>query len=152
MVKRKTSATPKPVRAPRRARRYSPVTRTARRRLSTGFMGKIKWGEAALAALVGYEGGNLLDSTGLPTMLASNSKIGPYLYEQSLGAKTVDSGITYGKIINKDLGLVAGAKVVYDVVKHRKLEDMDLNILIPYVIGTAFDKTSPKGSSGGGDW
>ena len=138
------------VRSPRsnRAKARRAVSR------SKSFLGghKIKVGEAILSALVGYEGGNILDGTGVPNMLASNSKIGPYLYDQSVAVKAAGySDVTYGKVINKDIGLVAIAKVVYDLIEKKRMDENDKNILIPYALGTVFDK-EPKSGSSQGAW
>ena len=116
-----------------------------------GITGKIRWGEAALSALVGYFGGNILDSTGAPDMLAANSSLGPYMYDQSIAIKTATgrSDITYGDVLNKDLGFLAIAKVVYDVVKGRSLGPKDMSIYLPYALGTVFD--GPVGGHGASD-
>lgn len=108
--------------------------------------GKIKWGEAALAALTGYFGGDVLEGSGLAPMLYYEyPQTRPYLF-------TYAQGSTYGDSLNKDLGMVAGAKVVYDVVKHHKLSSEDTNLLIPYIIGTVFDKNKSDGTSDKGVW
>lgn len=139
------------------SKRSSGSVRSKARRAGSrakSFLGghKIKVGEAILSALVGYEGGNILDGTGVPNILASNSKIGPYLYDQSVAIKAAGySDVTYGKVINKDIGLVAIAKVVYDLVEKKRMDENDKNILIPYALGTVFDR-EPKSGSSQGAW
>ena len=119
-----------------------------------GIGGKIRWGEAALSALVGYFGGTILDSTGAPDMLAANSSLGPYMYDQSIAIKTATgrSDITYGDVVNKDIGFLAIAKVAYDVVKGRSLDSKDMSIYLPYALGTVFDPAGGSGNASSGAW
>jgi hypothetical protein len=58
---------------------------------------------------------------------------------------------TTGETANKTLGVAAAAKVAYDVIKHKRMDDTDKNILIPYVIGTVFDPAK-SGASNSGGW
>lgn len=139
-----------------RTRAGTGVRRAYRRAKSTSGrlgLGKMRWGEVILSAIVGYEGGNVLNSTGLPNMLSSaNAKLGDAMYQQSIAMKNAGYSVPgYGTVINKDLGLVAIVKSAYDVVKKHKLDDVDKNILIPYAVGTIFDK-KVTGSGDGGVW
>lgn len=106
-------------------------------------MSKIKWGEAALSLAVGYFGGKMMQDTGAPE----------YLYQRFPEFRKLtasNAGQTAGDAINKDLGLAAMAKVAYDAVVHHRLDQTSTSILIPYALGTVFDKN--KGSSDGGAW
>lgn len=134
-----------------RTRRFVRRAGSIRRKAGGLVGGKIRWGEALLSGIIGYEGSTILDSTGLPVVL-SNTQVGKYLYDQSVAMKSAGvSDVTYGKVINKDLGFVALAKVGYDVIRGKRLADMDINVLVPYAIGTVFDPQK-KLSGGGNVW
>ena len=107
--------------------------------------GKIKWGEAILAALVGYEGGNVLNSTPIPAIAYDKiPQWAAFVNSEYSGAHGPG-----GTVMNKTLGAVALAKVGYDVVKDHKLSNEDLNLLIPYALGTVLDKGNINSSTGG---
>lgn len=149
MAKKSKSSKTKKVKTPGKTRNYA---RTAASK-GKSFLGghKIRWGEVALSALVGYEGGNIIDPIIGDSMYSTLwDKGGLYrdFANQASGAGNGD----LGKGINKDLGFVALAKVVYDVVKTHKLKDEDVNLYLPYVVGTVFDPPKGSSSSGGGDW
>lgn len=157
-------ASKKRVRAPRTksVRKISRVRSGARRaysRAKSGFLGsKIKWGEAALAAIVGYEGNKILEP--LASLAISNENLNPVLTSLVNGAYEVgslggssESGSTPGivaKGMNKTIGSVAMLKVGYDLVKHRTIDSTDINVLIPYALGAAFD--APGSSKNQGAW
>ena len=151
MVKSKKTKIPASSVTSNPKRRPSRFPRKAR---SVSRKSGMRWGEVALSALVGYEGDKILDSTGLIPMLASKSpELASLLYDQSLGIKVMpgQSGITYGGVVNKDLGFAALLKAGYDVIRHKKLSEQDKNILIPFAIGTVFDGPS-KSSESSGVW
>ncbi len=113
----------------------------------------IRWGEAALAAIVGYEGNKILDGVGVGNLAYPYlSKYGPV--NDAMGEVYQETGGTNGQnadvVINKTAGLAAILKSVYDVVKKHRLDDIDKNIFLPYAIGTIFD--APKKESSGGRW
>lgn len=117
------------------------ATRKARRSEGKkgGMLGKIKWGEAILFAALGYEMGNVLQATGLPRI--------PYGVNKTYTEMVDASGAaTPGDAINKVIGAAAGAKVLYDGAKGKVTEN-DLSVMLPYTLGTVFDKNK-AGSSG----
>lgn len=124
--------------------------RSAGKRVKSGMLGgKIKWGEAILAALVGYEGGNVLNGTPIPAI--AYDKIPQW--QAFVNSEYVGAHGPGGTVMNKTLGAVALAKVGYDVVKDHKLSNEDLNLLIPYALGTVLDKGNINNSSqNGGAW
>ena len=140
--------------AKRRTSKQRPV-RTSRRRVytraRTGIRaagGKIKWGEAILAAIVGYEGDKIVSPVAGPIFdaIPNGTPAG-----NIVNAMANSQGGAFSKAVNKTLGTVAMAKVAYDAVKHRSLDSNDLSLYIPYAIGTVFD--APGGSSSGtGVW
>jgi hypothetical protein len=120
--------------------------RSAGKRAKSGMLGgKLKIGEAILSALVGYEGGNILNGTPLPAL--AYDKIPQW-------ASFVNSDYSGphgpgGTVMNKTFGALALAKVGYDVVKSHRLSDEDLNLLIPYALGTVMDKGNISSTTGG---
>lgn len=127
---------------PKTSRRSSERRETRRSRRSgekKGMFGKIKWGEAILFAALGYEMGNVLQGTGLPRI--------PYGVNKTYTDMVDASGAaTPGDAINKVIGAAAGAKVLYDGAKGKVTEN-DLSVMLPYTLGTVFDKNK-AGSSG----
>ena len=110
----------------------------------------------ALSALVGYEGGNLINGTGLGQSIADLLEKNEYTnaaldYNLTHGAGSGNTPLAASITVNKTAGLAALLKGAYDVVKKHKLDETDKNILIPYAIGTVFDSNhkSNGGSSGG---
>lgn len=107
----------------------------------------MKWGEAALAAIVGYEGDNILAGTQLGNIAYPYLKNVPAI-DDALGAIYQEQGGTNNEVtsvfINKTAGLAAILKSAYDVVKKHRLDDNDKNILLPYAIGTVFDGPKSK--------
>lgn len=127
---------------PRRERRS--VRRTYRK-VREGSKGKIRWGEAILSAIVGWKGDVILD----PVMTLAN----PYMPDNVRNAlNDVGNPGGYGSYLamgagaNKLLGTVSLAKVAYDVVKHKRLDEDDLSVYLPYTIGTVFDPVTKSSS------
>lgn len=152
MAKRKRSRAPE-TRAPRRA--VSRIRSGARRVYSRSkgmFGGKIRWGEAALAAIVGYEGDKILEPGMSLFVPAIESHGWGNAFYNAAGDPNVTQNEAYSMAVNKILGTVAVAKVAYDVVKSHKLDDNDMNVYLPYAIGTVFDPASKKSSDSGGAW
>lgn len=146
MVKPKTPAEGKKSRAigtAEKAARRSAVRKSGRIKSMLG--GKIKWGEAALFGLLGYEMGNVFQGTGIPEYLYSKY---PMFAEAVNGSTAKDSG----DFLNKLLGLGTGGKVLYDGLVDGKVKDADLSILLPYTLGTVFDANKGKSSNTGGRW
>lgn len=131
-------------RAPRRSRAASP------RRKSIGGMvkGKIRWGEAILAAIVGYEGNKIIEPISEPfyDKFSGDPRIGSVI--NAISAPTGD----FAKGVNKALGTVAVAKVAYDAVTKRSLDQNDLSLYIPYTLGTVFDAPGGSGNSKSEVW
>lgn len=142
-----------------RPRRTKPSrTRTVYTRAKSGSrkMG-MRWGEAILAALVGYEGDKILDGVGAGNIafpyMARQPQINEAMTALDASGKGGSSpGQTADILINKTAGLAAILKSAYDVVKHKRLSDQDKNILIPYAIGTVFDGPGTSGNSSHGAW
>jgi len=101
--------------------------------------GKIKWGEALLFGVLGYEMGNVLQGSGAPEYLYNK-------YPMFAEAVNLSSAEDSGDFINKLLGLGAGSKVLYDGMAKGKVTDGDLSILLPYTLGTVLD-ANKKGLS-----
>lgn len=118
----------------------------------------LRWGEIALAALVGYEGDNILKPVGAPisALMGKNEYTAQMqnAFSDEFGASGGQNGpgnMNLGAYeANKLMGLAAILKAGYDVVKHKRLSESDKNILIPYGIGTVFDGPSSKSSTSGG--
>ena len=111
--------------------------------------GKIRWGEALLSALVGYEGDKILGPITGPIYDATNGS-NTYLTQWQN-----DSAAQYGswaKGVNKTLGALAVVKVGYDVLKHKHMDSNDISVYIPYAIGTVFDAPGGSGKSGSEVW
>ena len=128
----------KTVRAPRRA-----AARAPRRvkRSSTGMLGKIKWGEAALMGVAGYLSGVALYKSGVaPYLYATQPKFAEFV--NATGAP--NSGMASAKA----LGLIVGAKGIYDVFKGDK--SRALNLEIPFAIGAILDPKSEYGKTPSG--
>lgn len=112
----------------------------------------MRWGEVALAALVGYEGDKIIYGSGMGTPIASMLEKNEYTNQMldaqlSSGAGQGNTPLAASVVVNKTAGLAAILKAAYDVVKHKKLSESDKNILIPYGIGTVFDGPKSGGSS-----
>ena len=119
-------------RAPRRAVKAR-APRRARRASSTGMLGKMKWGEAIVMGVAGYLSGVALYKSG----------VAPYLYQtQPKFAEFVNAtgAPNSGMASAKALGLVVGAKGIYDVFKGDKSKA--LNIELPFAIGAILDPKS----------
>lgn len=101
--------------------------------------GKIKWGEALLFGVLGYEMGNVLQGSGAPEYLYQKYP----MFQEAVNSSTAKDS---GDFINKLLGLGAGGKVLYDGMAKGKVTDGDLSILLPYTLGTVLD-SNKKGSS-----
>lgn len=133
--KNKTAKVPKP------AKKGS--SKKSRGEQAKGFIkGKVKWGEAALFALLGYEMGNVFQGTGVPE----------YLYQQypaMRNAVALSTAKDSGDFINKLVGLGTGSKVLYDGMVKNKVDQTDLSILLPYTIGTIFDANKISAGSSG---
>lgn len=143
MVKKSKSS-----KASKQRRERRSVRRTYRR--VGGSKGKIRWGEALLAAIVGWKGDVILD----PVMTLAN----PYMPNNVRNALNdvgnpggYGSTLVMGAGANKLLGTVSLAKVAYDVVKNKKLDENDLSVYLPYTIGTVFDPAT-KSNSNEGAW
>lgn len=111
--------------------------------------GKIRWGEAALAAIVGYEGDKILAPVTGPIFDATpnNSTAG-----HIMNAMAQASGNAFDKAVNKSLGTLAVAKVAYDAVRKGRLDQNDLSLYLPFALGTAFDAPGGSGKSGSEVW
>ena len=132
---------------PKRERRS--VRRTFSR-VREGSKGKIRWGEALLSAIVGWKGDVILD----PVMTLADPYM-PNNVRNSLNDVGNPGGygspLAMGAGANKLLGSVAVAKVAYDVVKHKKFDENDLSVYLPYALGTVFDPVT-KSNSNEGAW
>jgi len=142
--KGKKSEAPKTERRSSRRERKSSGSRT-RKGVKNFLGGKIKWGEAALFGLLGYEMGNVLQGSGVPEYLYNKYP----MFQEAVNASTAADS---GDFINKILGLGTGGKVLYDGFVDGKVSDNDLSILLPYTIGTVFDASKAKSASTGGRW
>ena len=107
--------------------------------------GKIKWGEAALFALLGDEMGNVLQGTGLPQYFYTKYPMFQDMVESSGAADS-------GDFVNKIVGAGAGGKVLYDGMVDGKVTSDDLSVLLPYTIGTVFDANKHASSGSKGRW
>lgn len=141
----KKSAAPKSEKRSSRSTRKSTGSRSRKSSIKNVLGGKIKWGEAALFGLLGYEMGNVLQGSGLPEYLYSKY---PMFAEAVNNSDAKDSG----DFINKILGVGTGGKVLYDGLVEGKVTNNDLSILLPYTIGTVFDSNKSKSSSNQGRW
>lgn len=125
--------------------RSSSSTRTASKKgIFKGIGSKIKWGEAALFAALGYEMGNVFQGTGIPEYFYQ--KYPDFAYAVN-GSTAKDSG----DFINKVLGAGAGAKVLYDGAEG-KVSENDMSVMLPYTLGTVFDANKHKSVSNGERW
>lgn len=109
-------------------------------------MGKIKWGEAGLMALAGYFSGLALYKSG----------VAPYLYEKSPQFQefvNATGAPNSGMATAKGLGVVVGAKALYDIFSGKN-KDKALNMELPFAIGAILDPKSEYDSSKttGGRW
>ena len=150
MAKRKTSKSAASAPAKRRVSRARTIYRGAR---TASRKSGMRWGEVALAALVGYEGDKVISSSGVGTVVYNLMQKNAYTAEITNELQNSDKYTSLGEVggaaANKIAGLAAILKGAYDVVKHNKLSESDKNILIPYGIGTVFDGPSGKSESGG---
>jgi hypothetical protein len=112
--------------------------------------GKIRWGEAALAAIVGYEGDVILQPVTGPIFdTIPNDSMAGHIVNSMANSEGGD----FSKSVNKTLGTLAVAKVAYDAVKNKHLDQNDLSLYLPFAIGTAFDGPSRSaGKSGSEVW
>lgn len=111
-------------------RTVSPVRRYARRARS-GIAGvkKASWIEIGITALAGYFAGTALQDSGVASMALANSKVGPYL-QDAMTASDKRSGPTLAEMI----GIVVGAKGIYDLVEGKK--SVAIQAELPFAIGT----------------
>lgn len=142
-------------------RKTSRVSRGFSRARTASRKSGLRWGEIALAALVGYEGDKILTPVGplISTAMGKNEYTAEMqnAFSDAYGAEGGQNGPNNANLGayegNKLLGLAAIMKAGYDVVKHKKLSESDKNIMIPYAIGTVFDgpgkANGSSGSSGG---
>jgi len=133
----------------RRSGSFKARAKSAGRRAKSLMGGKIRWGEALLSALVGYEGDKILGPITGPIYDATNGS-NTYLTQWQN-----DSAAQYGswaKGVNKTLGALAVVKVGYDVLKHKHMDSNDISVYIPYAIGTVFDAPGGSGKSGSEVW
>lgn len=130
-------------------RKTSRVRSTAKRVYSRGksiMGGKIRWGEGLLSFIVGWKGDDILN----PLTTIANPYM-PNNVRNSLNDIGNPGG--YGSTlaeaagVNKLLGTVAMAKVAYDVVSKKRLDQNDLSVYIPYAVGTIFDPAKSSGTS-----
>lgn len=139
MAKRRSAGTKSVKRVYMRAK-----ARVSRSR-SSGIMGKIRWGEAALAALVGYEGSSIISPV-YDGLLVSHVPMNIQTDLANIGGgPSVANNQTNG--INKIMGTVAVAKVAYDVVKGKSLSTSDMSLLIPFALGTMVEKETLYGTN-----
>lgn len=118
-------------------------------RAKSEFMsGKIRWGEAALAAIVGYEGDNIIMPVTRAIYDATPSDSRASAFMTAFAAPYPN----FATAVNKGLGTIAIAKVAYDAVKNKHLDQNDLSLYIPYAIGTVFDAPGGSGKSGSEVW
>lgn len=126
MAKSKKSETTsmKPAKAVRSVRSYA-------RRAKTGFAGmkKTSWVEILITGLAGYFAGTALQDSGVASMALANSKVGPYL-QDAMNASGKRSGPTLAEMI----GIVVGAKGIYDLVEGKK--SVAIQAELPFAIGT----------------
>ena len=138
------AAARKNIKKARAARVSSGSPRKSYRSRAKGMLGslgaKLNLPEAVLFAVLGYEGGNILQGTGIPEYLYQKY---PQFQQFVAGTGAADSGDAMNKII----GALTGAKAVYDGVIEKKVDKSDINVLIPYTIGSVFDKMKSSGSS-----
>lgn len=128
-----------------KAVRRSGTKRSYASRAKSGFSklaNKINLGEALLFGALGYEMGNVIQGTGLPTYLTGKYPALQKAWEMS-GAKDG------GDMINKWIGAGAGAKVLYDGAEG-KISEKDLSAYLPYTIGTVFDANKKSSSNNNG--
>lgn len=110
-------------------------------------LGKLKLGEAALFALVGYEGAKILDSTPIPQVMYDKIPAWANWVNQR------PAGHGYGgENVNKTLGALAILKVAYDAVKTHKVDSEDMNVLLPFALGTVFEAPTNPYTNLGGVW
>lgn len=111
-----------------------------------GILGKVKVGEALLWGGLGYFGGDLLEGSGLAGAIVEKV---PGLKDLATYAP---GNATYGEIANKLIGTVTFGDALYHGATG-KAGARDVNVLIPYSLGAAFDPTMPAGKAGGNsDW
>ena len=126
MAKSKKSKTTsiRPARTVRSVRSYA-------RRARTGFAGmkKASWIEILITGLAGYFAGIALQDSGVASMALANSKVGPYL-QDAMDASGKRSGPTLAEMI----GVVVGAKGLYDLVEGKK--SIAIQAELPFAIGT----------------
>jgi len=146
--------------AARVASRVRGASRTAKRKAQGMFgAGKIRWGEAALSALVGFFGGRIMASTPIPAVVAKK-----YMQEANpnnalntaYGAMPQYANDPAGWVADetaRGLGFLALAKAGYDIVKKGRFEKADIDVGIPFAIGAILSpQTSEQtatGTSGG---
>lgn len=148
MAKRKSQK--KTVSTPVRDRKSA--ARVGKRMRSVSRKSGLKWGEIILSALVGWKGDYILQPVGQPIATAMfKSQYGAEYLGPFIDKQNGDVALGTAEGVNKALGLASVGKVAYDIVKHKRMNDTDLNILLPYAIGTVFDgpESSVSGSSGG---
>ena len=122
----------KSVKVSRVRRRSYPVKKASPRRShsrSVFGMKKASWVEIIVTAAAGYFSGAALQDSGVASMALANSKVGPYLLD-AMNSSGKRSGPTLAEMI----GIVVGAKGLYDLVEGKK--EVAINAELPYAIGT----------------
>lgn len=118
----------------------------------------MNWGEAVLAAIVGYFGNRILEPVGAPVLAKAQSN--PYTNAMAVEVQNemlakgeqVNASSVGATLLNKLLGIAAIAKPGYDVARGKKLSRNDKNILIPFSIGTVFDAQGKNSNASSGVW
>lgn len=121
-------------------------------------MKDMNWGEAILAAIVGYFGNKILQPVGAPILVKAQTN--PYTNAMAVEVQNemlakgeqVNAGSVGATLANKLLGIAAIAKPGYDVARGKKLTRNDKNILIPFAIGTVFDAQTKNNNASSGVW
>ena len=110
--------------------RMTRETRTRRASSRGRILGtKVSWLEVGITLAAGYFSGQALQDSGVATMALNNSKVGPYI-QDAMNANGKRSGPTLAEMI----GIVVGAKGLYDLVEGKK--SIALQAELPFAIGT----------------
>jgi hypothetical protein len=117
---------------------------------------RIRWGEAAVSAVVGYLAPNAALATGVPQYLfATNPTYAKFVHAAD---PYFEGGSSYGvKPIAKGGALAALLKMGHYYTKTGKISDGKLNVAVPFAIGVTLDDVGdPSGmgfaGSGGVSW
>lgn len=120
----------------------------------------MRWGEAVLAALVGYYGDKIASPVGqlLVSKLQANPTTAAWVSAMYGEYQATHSGMSPsgqelgGYILNKLAGLGAIVKPAADVARGKRLSMNDKNILLPYGLGTVFDTGASFDGQSSGAW